>query len=311
MSWNKGAENIFGWKEKEILGKSGAILFTPEDRANNVHKKEMETAARTGRAEDERWHIRKDDTLFFASGNMMRMGDGGEGFVKICRDQTEKVKAEAVQRDKDLLTQLVTTQEDERRRIAREIHDHVGQQLTVLRLKLEEVKNMCEGDICERIDEVEEITRRLDSEVDFLAWELRPASLDDLGLRASLENFVREWSRHTGIAVDFHAAGMSRTRLDFEIETNLYRIAQEALNNIYKHANATSVSVLLEKRKNTISLIIEDNGVGFNPQDKRNRSKGIGLTGMSERAKIGGGTLEIESKKGKGTTVFARVPVKK
>jgi two-component system, chemotaxis family, CheB/CheR fusion protein len=312
-SWNKGAENIFGWKEKEILGKSGTILFTPEDRQKGVPEKEMETAARTGRAEDERWHIRKDSTLFFASGIMMQMRDGEKsGYVKICRDQTERVKAEATQRDKDMLSQLVTTQEDERRRIAREIHDHIGQQLTVLRLKLEQTKKMCDDDkICAELDTLEEITTRLDSEVDFLAWELRPASLDDLGLRVSLENFVREWSRHTGIDSDFHTAGLSRTRLDFEIETNLYRIAQEALNNTYKHSKAKSASVLLEKRKNEISLIIEDDGVGFDPKDKRNRTKGIGLIGMTERAKICGGTLEIESKKDKGTTVFARIPLKK
>ncbi|MET0753907.1 MAG: CheR family methyltransferase, partial [Pyrinomonadaceae bacterium] len=309
-SWSKGAENIFGWKEKEILGKPGALLFTPQDREKGVPEMEMSVAARTGRAEDERWHIRKDETLFFASGLMMRMSDGGEdGFVKICRDQTERVKAEATQRDKDMLTQLVSTQEDERRRIAREVHDHVGQQLTVLRLKLEEVKNMC-GDekICDEIDVVKEITEQLDREVDFLAWELRPASLDDLGLRVSLENFVREWSHHTGIKSEFHAVGLKRTRLAFATETNLYRIGQEALNNVYKHAKPARVSVLLEKRGDNVSLIIEDDGAGFDPKAKRNRTKGIGLLGMTERAKICGGTLEIESAKGKGTTVFARVP---
>lgn len=311
QSWSKGAENVFGWQEEEIIGRDGAMLFTPEDRANGEYLREIKTALKEGRAEDERWHIRKDQTLFFASGLLMTLDNGTSGFVKICRDQTERVKAETTQREKDMLAQLVTTQEDERRRIAREIHDHVGQQLTVLRLKLDAVRKMCDDKaICDEIDTVREITERLDSEVDFLAWELRPASLDDLGLRVALENFVREWSRHTGIKSEFHASGLARTRLAFETETNLYRIAQEALNNIYKHARATDVSVLLEKRKDTVSLIIEDDGVGFNPKDKRNRTKGIGLIGMSERAKISGGSLEIESAKGSGTTVFARVPAK-
>ena len=311
-SWSKGAEFIFGWKEKEIIGSDGSILFTPEDRKKGEHLKEIKTARREGRAEDERWHIRKDSTLFFASGMMMRLDeDGNKGFVKICRDQTERVKTETVRREKDMLAQFVVTQEDERRRIARDIHDHVGQQLTVLRLKLEAVKEMCDDrKICDELEKVGEITEQLDKEVDFLAWELRPASLDDLGLRVSLENFVREWSRHTGVKTEFHATGLARARLAFEIETNLYRIAQEALNNIYKHAEAKNVSVLLEKRKDTVSLIIEDDGVGFNPKDKRNRTKGIGLTGMSERAKICGGALEIESQKGAGATIFARVPVK-
>jgi PAS domain S-box-containing protein len=310
-SWSKGAENIFGWKEKEIVGSDGAMLFTPEDRQNGEYLNELKTALREGRAEDERWHVRKDSTLFYASGLLMRLGSGDAGFVKICRDQTERVKADTVRREKDMLAQFVSTQEDERRRIARDIHDHVGQQLTVLRHKLEALKELCDDEeICDEIDKVGEITEQLDREVDFLAWELRPASLDDLGLRLSLENFVREWSRHTGTEAEFHADGLKRARLAFEVETNLYRIAQEALNNVYKHAKAKTVSVLLEKRKDTISLIVEDDGIGFNPKDKRNRTKGIGLIGMSERAKICGGTLEIESSKGKGTTIFARVPAK-
>jgi PAS domain S-box-containing protein len=312
-SWSKGAENIFGWKEREIIGSDAAILFTPEDRQNGEHLKELKAALREGRAEDERWHIRKDSSLFFASGLLMRLDNGESGYVKICRDQTDRVKAETVQREKDMLAQFVSTQEDERRRIARDIHDHVGQQLTVLRLKLDALREMCDDQtICDEIDRVNEITEQLDKEVDFLAWELRPAALDDLGLRVSLENFVNEWSHHTGVAAEFHANGLSKTRLPFEIETNLYRIGQEALNNVYKHAKAKNVSVLLEKRKDTVLLIVEDDGIGFNPKDKRNRAKGIGLIGMSERAKICGGTLEIESSKGNGTTIFARVqPLKK
>jgi PAS domain S-box-containing protein len=308
--WNAGAEQIFGWTEKEAVGQTTHFIFTAEDIRKKVPENELANALKKGRAEDERWHLRKDGSRFYASGVMQLLRDGAvEGFVKICRDQTERLKAETVQRDKEMLTQLVATQEDERRRIAREIHDHLGQQLTVLRLQLEAVKKACDDrEIGGEIEKVEEIAKRLDGEVDFLAWELRPAALDDLGLRATLGNFVSEWSNHTGIKADFHAAGLTRTRLDFETETNLYRITQEALNNVYKHAKAKTVSVLLEKRGETVSLIIEDDGVGFNQRDKKNRGKGIGLIGMSERAKISGGTLEIESKRGKGTTIFVRVP---
>ncbi|MDQ3800493.1 MAG: PAS domain S-box protein, partial [Acidobacteriota bacterium] len=312
-SWSSGAENVFGWTEDEVIGMDGAIMFTPEDREKGEHLKEVTTALREGRAEDERWHIRKDGTLFFASGMLMRLSDGRSGFVKICRDQTERFKADTVRREKDMLAQLVTTQEDERRRIARDIHDHIGQQLTVLRLKLEEARKAC-GDnsaACGALDQINEITERLDKEVDFLAWELRPAALDDLGLALSVENFAREFSHHTGIRTEFHAAGLRRARLAFEIETNLYRIAQEALNNVHKHSKAKNVSVLLERRDDTVLLIVEDDGVGFNPKNKRNRTKGMGLIGMSERSKICGGSLVIESARGKGTTIFVRVPAKK
>jgi two-component system CheB/CheR fusion protein len=309
-SWNIGAERIFGYKEEEIIGKNGAILFIAEDRARDVHIKEMQCAIETGKAEDERWHVRKDGSRFYASGVMQPLRDA-PGFVKICRDQTAKLKTEAALHDKEMLRQLISTQEDERRRIARDIHDHVGQQLTALRLKLESVKKICEDEaICDGIEQAQGVAEQLDREVDFLAWELRPAALDDLGLRVTLSNFVKEWSQYSGVKADFHSAGLSKTRPPFEVETNLYRIAQEALNNIVKHARASGVSVLLEKRGNALTLIVEDDGVGFDPSDKANRSKGIGLVGMMERAKICGGTLEIESGNGKGTTVFARVPAK-
>ena len=108
----------------------------------------------------------------------------------------------------------------------------------------------------------------------------------DLGLLLALGNFVKEWSKYSGIAAEFNSTGFARAQLDFETETNLYRIAQEALNNVQKHARATRVSVLLNKKGANVSLIVEDDGVGFNPKDKKNRTQGIGLTGMSERAKL-------------------------
>jgi two-component system CheB/CheR fusion protein len=313
-SWNAGAERIFGWTEAEILGKESGILFTAEDREHGVPTEEVSTAAKTGRAEDERWHIRKDGTQFFASGVMQPLNDknGIYGFVKICRDQTARLMSETATQDKQMLQQLVSTQEDERRRIARDLHDHFGQQMTALRLKLGSLKEMSGKDkrLGSEIEEADRIGASLDREIDFLAWELRPAALDDLGLRATLGNFVKEWSRYSGTKAEFHSSGIGKKPLEFSIETNLYRIAQEALNNIHKHARAESVSVLLEKHGDEISLIIEDDGVGFDPQGKFNRTKGIGLVGMNERAKICNGTLEIESAKGKGTTIYAKIPVK-
>jgi two-component system, chemotaxis family, CheB/CheR fusion protein len=313
-SWNPGAERIFGWTEAEILGKSGVILFTPEDREKGVPEQELNTARRTGRAEDERWHLRRDGSRFFASGVMQIMRDAvTDSFVKICRDQTVKLEAEQSAAEKEMLRRMVAALEDERRRIARDIHDHFGQQITALRLKLDMIEKAVGGnpELMELTENVQKTAAALDANVDFIAWELRPASLDDLGLRVALAQFVNEWSNHTGIPAEFHAAGLSKTRLDYEIETNLYRIAQEALNNIIKHAAAANVSVLLEKSRNKVSLIIEDDGIGFNPKNKANCKKGLGLVGMSERAKICGGKLEIESAKGKGTTVFVRIPLKK
>jgi len=310
-SWSQGAELIFGYKANEIVGKPGAILFTGEDRDQGEPEREIDTAGRTGRAEDDRWHVRKDGSRLFVTGVMQPLQVPGGGFVKICRDQTDKIKADTAVRDREMLHQLISTQEDERRRIARDIHDHLGQQMTSLRLKLESVKSMCdEKTICDEIETIQRHAEQIDRDVDFLAWELRPAALDDLGLRVTLSNFVQEWSRYTGTKAAFHSNGLGRKQLPFEIETNLYRIAQEALNNIQKHADAKNVSVLLEKRGNTVTLIVEDDGKGFEPENKQNRTAGMGLIGMRERAGIVGGSVEIESAKGRGTTVFARVPLK-
>jgi PAS domain S-box-containing protein len=310
-SWNTGAEHTFGWKENEIIGKSGEILFTPEDRERDVPEKEIKCASETGKAEDERWHIRKDGSRFYASGVMQPLRDGGiHGFVKICRDQTEKIEAEKILLNKETLQKLIGAQEDERKRIARDLHDHLGQGLTALRLKLEAVRKMSENDgsLCAKIDETQLIAKHIDADVDFLAWELRPAALDDLGLVASLENYVREWSHYSGVTAEFHASKSKKMRLAPEVETNLYRITQEALHNTYKHAKAKSASVVLEKRDNLIVLIIEDDGKGFNPQAKKNLSNGLGLIGMEERSALVGGTFEIESAPKQGTTIFVRVP---
>ena len=308
-SWNSGAEKLFGYRESEIVGQSGAILFTPEDREKGEPLKEIEIAFQNERSEDERWHLRKDGSRFFASGVLMQLQDSAKGFVKIARDLTQKIEAEKALRAKEILQKLVGAQEDERKRIARDLHDELGQKLTALRLKLESIRKMCDDEpLCSQIDETQVIAKHIDDDVDFLAWELRPAALDDLGLFTALDNYVREWSRHAGTTAETHFTGVKGERLMPEIETNLYRIAQEALNNTHKHASAKTVNLIVEGHAASVVLIIEDDGVGFEPENTFNRSKGLGLIGMRERAVIIGGTLEIESAPGQGTTIFVRVP---
>ena len=248
--WNPGAEKMFGYTEREIIGKPTDIIFTPEDRENGIPEKEMQKALENGSAEDERWHIRKDGSRFYVSGVMHPLNDGNlDGFVKIARDLTERIKAEQIQQDKEMLQKLVGAQEDERKRIARDLHDELGQKLTALRLKLENVRKICEDDeICDGIDEAQLLAKHIDDGVDFLAWELRPAALDDLGLPAALKNYVDEWSRFSGVTSEFRVANLGKKRLLPEIETNLYRITQEALNNTHKHAKAKRAEVSLEKR---------------------------------------------------------------
>ena len=183
--------------------------------------------------------------------------------------------------------------------------------MTALRLKLETMKKLCgeNEELCDKVDESQLIARQIDSDVSFIAWELRPAALDDLGLAAALENYVKEWSHHSDVTAEFHTSRLKTVRLPPEAETNLYRIVQESLNNVYKHANAGRVAVMLRKVNDEVVLIIEDDGDGFDVGKTAGNGGGFGLPGMLERAALVGGTYEIESGKGKGTTVFIRVPV--
>jgi signal transduction histidine kinase len=204
-----------------------------------------------------------------------------------------------------LLRRLVVAQEDERRRLAQDLHDGLGQRLTALRLILEGL----EADrtaVPTGIARALAMLARIDQDVDFIAWELRPAALDELGLAKVLDTYVKEWSRHAGVPAVFRARLGNLQRFAAEVEASIYRIAQEALNNVVKHAHAHSVNVVLELRGETLVLIVEDDGVGC-----RTTGTGatmIGLSVMRERALAVGGTVELEPTPGGGTTVLACIP---
>ena len=211
----------------------------------------------------------------------------------------------------NLLRQLVSSQENERSRIARDLHDELGQQLTALRLNLESLKNQClnDAELLKDIKNSQAIAETLDSDVSFLAWKMRPTALDDLGLVTALENYTREWSQRFNIEIDLHVTNINKKRFSAEIETNLYRIAQEALNNVSKHSQADNVVILLKLHREKISLIIEDNGRGFDLEEEReNNKRGVGISSMRERADLIGGSFEIETAPGDGTTIYIRVP---
>lgn len=352
LSWNRGVERLLGYAEEEWLGRHASIIFTPEDREQREPEREMETALREGRAKDQRWHLRRDGTRFWTNGLLMLLRDEAgraRGFAKILRDDTSGKRAEdelrrahdeleqkveertrALQemsgallaeiderrqsegRVRELLRRVVDAQEIERRRIAQDLHDNLGQMLTAQRLNLQYLKERCgaQDEVCELVGRAQDIAVSIEREVDFIAWELRPAALDHLGLAAALDNFTREFSKHYRVPAEFHAAGLDGDRLMPEVETTLYRIAQEALNNVMKHAAATQVGVLLERHGPQVTLIVEDDGRGFEPSGAIEGERGMGLLSMRERAEQIGGTFGIESAPGAGTTLYVRVPLK-
>jgi len=211
-----------------------------------------------------------------------------------------------------LLEQMMTAQEEERRRIARELHDETGQSLTSLSVGLSMVAEARDLDtVRERAADLRALATRALEEVHHLARGLRPSVLDDIGLLAALERHLREYEAGRGVTVDLHARGFEQ-RLPGPIEIAVYRIVQEALTNTAKHADARTVSVLLERRDDAVHLIVEDDGRGFDAPEvlaSRDVDRGLGLRGMRERAILLGGSLTVESASGRGTSVFADIPV--
>jgi signal transduction histidine kinase len=224
------------------------------------------------------------------------------------------------QRDRlrrQFVEQAMAAQEQERKQIARELHDQIGQALTSLLLGLGTLEAETDGPggltiSPARLQDLKAIAADTLDDVRDLALGLRPSVLDDLGLMPAVQRCVRTFKSRHGLVIDFQTVGLAGVRLSPAVETALFRIVQEALTNVVQHANARRVSLLLEARAGAVSLIVEDDGQGFEvdhlmrgPADKR----WLGLYGMQERAEMLGGTLTLESAPGAGTTVFVKVPL--
>lgn len=336
---NKSYLHLFGYDEaEELIGQHISIVISLEDTKRVCEFGKSRLSGKQPPAKYEFKGRRKNGTPVEVEASVSISKVQENTYITtIIRDITERKKTqEALQRSREelefrvakrteelekanearvrVLRQLVTVQEDERRRIARDLHDQLGQQLTALRLKLDILKKIC-GDnkeLCECVGETQKAARQLDSDIDFLAWQMRPTALDDLGIAAALDHYVGQWSKQFDIPAIFNANRFGKILLASEVETQVYRIAQEALNNVYKHAKASRVNILLEPRDDFTVLIVEDDGDGFEPDEQIliNKDKiGMGLIGMQERAALVGGSLEIESAKGEGTTIYVRVPI--
>ncbi len=210
-----------------------------------------------------------------------------------------------------LLDKVMIAQEEERKRISRELHDETSQALTSLMVGLKVLESEASfGAVGERLQEMRKIVSQTLEEVHHLALELRPSVLDDMGLVAALERYVRDYEIKYLIEVDFHVIGFQGRRVSSAVEVAIYRIAQEALTNVAKYAKAENVSVLLDWREDWVSAIVEDDGLGFDPGlVTRRPGQGLGLFGMQERTTLLGGTFKLESQLGMGTTVFIKIPV--
>jgi signal transduction histidine kinase len=213
------------------------------------------------------------------------------------------------------LKQIITAQEEERKRIARELHDETGQALASLMVGLRNVEEApTPHEARQRLAELRALTADTLENVRRLALELRPSALDDLGLAAALRRYIQDYAARFKTRVDLQVDGLDQRRLALQVETAVYRIIQEALTNIARYAHASHVSVLVEARQaqQQLSIIIEDNGCGFDVESALHSGLAenrMGLYGMRERAELLGGTLTVESQSGCGTTIYVRLPL--
>ncbi|MFL5950373.1 MAG: GAF domain-containing protein [Gaiellaceae bacterium] len=208
---------------------------------------------------------------------------------------------------RDALRRVVAGQEVERRRLARELHDETGQALTSILLGLRAVDEARgSNDAAQAVADLRELVVATLQDVRRLAVQLRPKALDDFGLVPALERLVQSFSESSGIVVQLEAA-VGDERFPAEVETTVYRIVQEALTNVVKHAGATEVSILLVQRAGTLAVVLEDNGGGFDPSAVKSDS--LGLEGMRERVALHDGRLTVESAPGSGTTLRVEVPL--
>jgi PAS domain S-box-containing protein len=307
--WNRGAERLYGWARDETLGRNAdELLGTTYPRP-----REGIVAQVTGAgywAGDLAQTRRDGSAVVVASRWTRRAGEGGLATVlEINTDVTELRQGAKVR--EEFVGRLLAAQEQERRNVARELHDGVAQSLTALHLRIGIMAQQASRpEVRDGLAELTRIARAAAEEVRFLARGLRPPALDELGLFPALTRYADDFARAHGIRAEVVASGRAGGRLPPVVETAFYRIAQEALANVARHSGAASVSIVLLREPSFVQLLVEDDGAGWDPaSEPADAYAQLGLQGMRERAALLGGRLTIESSPGSGTAVCARIPL--
>lgn len=323
IEWNREAEQVYGRSRDEVLGEDYFELCMPPSLRNDVAADiagvlageeargyEHEVTARDGTTRTLSWNVNR---IVDATGTPVAVIAAGHDVTE--RKRSEEALQETLKRVRMLSARLEVIQEEERRRVARELHDELGVGLTCLKIDLSRVRavlaenapSVQQRQLIERLDSMLALTDGTIEAIHRIVAKLRPTVLDDLGLVAAIEWQVQDFQERTGVA-----CLLKTPNEDITIEPNrataVFRICQEALTNIARHADASSVRVRLHERGGELLLEIADNGKGI-PAEKVADPRSLGLLGMRERAELFGGVVGVAARQGKGTTVTLRMPV--
>ena len=339
--WNPGAERIFGYSANEILGRSVMDVLAADDKAENILRQDLERAAKEDEASAEAWLKRKDGTKFYARWTTNAMRDETDrlmGFTKVLRDETEHKQREEereqqFKRDRELLEgqvrftnsaldrtkdeledlagQLLNAQDTERRAIARDLHDHLAQRVALVDMNIARLRIGFRSNLDDLQSELEKIqvqVSELSDEVRNLSHRLHPATLEHLGIIPALRGLVEQHNTDRTNQIRIDAADFFEDGLKRDVRSALYRISEEALRNIQRHAGDVPVRLTLYRSPDAVHLEVEDEGPGFR-QEAINLKRTLGLISMAERARIMGGTLSLTSIPGHGAKLEVAVPL--
>ncbi len=319
---NAPAERIFGYSRDGLIGQSVDMLLPARFRSAE-HRQNREAAplaSVVGTGAKPSW-LRKDGTEFSIDIRASTIKtSAGEltivTFVDHTAQELAKSRLSEILGERDeLQRRLMQAQERERERLARDLHDQTGQFVVAAMMELKSLEPLVSDTSRDRIHSLHDKLGNMSKVLHRIAQELRPASIDDVGLIDTLAGHVTEWGAHFGIAADFFCGNKRVNQLSNEVSTAVYRTVQEALTNVAKHAKQpTFVNVVIDLDGPELRLIIQDNGCGFDIeslQQTKNRNRGLGLAGMRERLSLIGGGLEVESTVGVGTGLFVRIPLER
>jgi len=344
-SWNEGAARLKGYAASEIIGRHFSCFYSPEDVQAGKPERELQDAARDGRVEDEGWRVRKDGSRFWANVSVTAIRDHHGtliGFAKVTRDFTDRMraqealqaanaqlKAEVAERKsaearlansekslRDLSMHLLRTQDEERKRIGRDLHDSLGQYLAVLKMNLESLESAQGADSNGSAEQLASCVKLADDalrEVRTISYLLYPPLLEEMGLKSAIPWYLDGFSKRSNIQTTFDV-DPDFGRMAAESELALFRILQESLTNVHRHSGSTTAAVRLARLHGEAVLEIVDSGKGISQQllqefgEDWTGSLGVGLRGMNARVGQLGGKLEVRSN-GHGTSVTARIPV--